>query len=134
MVTDGAIHVLGGLVTEITITDGGSGYTPSGGPFTITLTGGGSGATAVCYSDGGGVIHLTSVTNPGSGYPSAPLATFDPPSGPGTTATGTAVVDLGGGAVTDDGTITVQYRLTGQPCTQAPRRPLPKRERIQRGR
>jgi hypothetical protein len=59
---------VGGVVTAVTVTAGGSGYIY---PPTITLTGAGTGATAVATIFNGAVIAVT-VTAGGSGYTTAP--------------------------------------------------------------
>jgi hypothetical protein len=65
-------YCVDGLVTSITVLDGGSGYLA---PPKIDIVGDGAGATAVAtISDTGQVVGIT-VTNPGSGYwplPSTP--------------------------------------------------------------
>jgi hypothetical protein len=65
-------YCVDGLVTSITVLDGGSGYLA---PPKIDIVGNGAGATAVAtISDTGQVVGIT-VTNPGSGYwplPSTP--------------------------------------------------------------
>jgi hypothetical protein len=74
-VATAAIDEATGVVTEITLSSGGSGYT-----FTPTVTligGGGTGATAVALvNDDGmhpGVVTKIMITNPGTGYTSAPI-------------------------------------------------------------
>ena len=64
--------VAGGLVTAVTVTGAGSGYTS---PPAVTITGVGTGATAVADIALGGVVSVT-VTNPGTGYSSAPTVTI----------------------------------------------------------
>ncbi|OZI64618.1 phage tail tube protein [Bordetella genomosp. 4] len=78
-----------GIVSGITVTNGGSGYTTAP---TVTLSGGGgTGATATATVSGGVVTAIT-VTNPGSGYTSAPTVAID---GDGTGAAATATLGAG---------------------------------------
>jgi uncharacterized repeat protein (TIGR01451 family)/fimbrial isopeptide formation D2 family protein len=63
--------VVGGVVTGITITNGGSGYT-SAPVLTISTAGSGSGATATAILTNGVVTGYT-INNGGSGYTSTPV-------------------------------------------------------------
>jgi|GEM_PF-6918000 len=61
------------VVTDVTITNPGGGYTS---PPTVSFTGGGgSGAAGIATIMGGGVTGVT-ITNPGSGYTSPPTVSF----------------------------------------------------------
>ena len=71
------------VVSQISITTGGTGYTSEP---TVTLTGGGgTGATAIAGITAGAVSSVT-ITNPGSGYTTAPTVGFT--GGGGTTVAG----------------------------------------------
>lgn len=77
----------GGVVTGITVTAGGTGYTSAP---TVTLTGGGgSNATATAVLTGSAVTSVT-VSNGGSNYATAPTVAFS--GGGGSGAAATAVV------------------------------------------
>lgn len=78
-----------GYITEITITNGGSGY--SAATVSITGGGGGTGATATATVDDGEVVSIT-ITDAGSGYTEAPTVTI---SGDGDDAAATAQVSGG---------------------------------------
>ena len=66
-------------VITIAVTSGGSGYSSANAP-TVTLNGGGgSGATASATVTNGVVTAIT-ITNPGSGYTSAPTVVIGSPS------------------------------------------------------
>lgn len=67
---------LAGLISSITITNGGTGYTT---PPTLAIVGDGTGATATCTVNAG-VIDSVTVTAPGSGYTTASV-TVTPTSG-----------------------------------------------------
>jgi hypothetical protein len=75
-------------------------------------------ATATASGGSGGQVISVNITNPGSGYSSAPTVTFDPPSAGGVTAQGTAVL---GSATATTGKIT-GFTLTnpGSGYTTAP--------------
>jgi len=79
-------------VDDITITNGGSGYTDN---VSITIsdpaTSWGVPATAVAEVENGQVVEVEMVSN-GRGYTSVPSITIGDPQGAGTTATGTAVL------------------------------------------
>jgi FtsP/CotA-like multicopper oxidase with cupredoxin domain len=86
--TANAIIVKKGAIVDITITNAGTGYTAP----VVTITGNGSGATATAY---GGVEQVT-VTNGGSGY-SFPTVDFDlPDARDGIQAKGYADIDANG--------------------------------------
>ncbi len=78
------------VVTEITITNGGSSYT-SAPTVTISGGGGGSGATATATIVNGVVTGVT-ITATGSGYTSAPTITFNNTGTGGSGAAGTATL------------------------------------------
>jgi len=77
-------------VVSITVTDGGSGYSPGSPPAVVITGGGGSGATATATVVGDAITSIA-VDTQGSGYTSTPTVTIDPPS-PGIQATATAVL------------------------------------------
>jgi hypothetical protein len=79
-------------VQSVTITNGGSGYTTTTVAATFTAPTSGTTATGYGVVTGGSITSFV-ITNPGSGYTTAPTVTFVAPA-TGTTATGTAV--LGG--------------------------------------
>ena len=88
-----------GVVYQLTITNGGSGYTQ---PPTITFSGGGQGlgavsAAATCTIANGEVVAVTIVEfngfTGGKGYTSAPTVTFAAPPGQGTQAQGNALIE-----------------------------------------
>jgi hypothetical protein len=82
-------RVVNGFVVEVTVTDGGSGYTNAPG---VSITGGGgTGARATATYSNGTVTAIT-VQSPGSGYTSTPTVVIDPPSFPPRRATGTSQV------------------------------------------
>lgn len=78
-------------ITEITVDDGGLGYTD---PPDVTFSGGGggSGLTATAVIDGAGTVSAINITDPGSGYSSAPTVSVANVTGTGTQrASATAV-------------------------------------------
>ena len=88
-----------GVVYQINITNGGSGYTVAP---TIQITGGnpdpgGVAATATCTIANGEVVTVTITTNAGYkggfGYTTTPTVTFSAPPGAGSQATGTALLE-----------------------------------------
>ena len=88
-----------GVVYQLTISNGGSGYTQ---PPTITFSGGGQGlgavsAAATCTIANGEVVAVEIVTfngfKGGKGYTSAPTVTFSAPPGQGTQAQGNALIE-----------------------------------------
>ena len=88
-----------GVVYQINITDGGSGYTV---PPTVSFAGGNPGAGAVsasatCTIANGTVVTVTIETfggiKGGKGYTTAPTVTFAAPAGAGTQAQGTALIE-----------------------------------------
>ena len=76
---------------SVLVTNGGSGYGASGS-FAVTFTGGsgGSGAAGTAIVSGGSVVSVI-MTNPGSGYTTAPTVGFG--SGSGSGAVGTVVLN-----------------------------------------
>ena len=101
----------GGCV-GMTVNTPGTGYAVND---VIMVTGGtGTTATGTVSSVGVGEVNSITVTNPGSGYTSAPTVTIDPPTS-GTTATATATIDVGTGIVTG-----VTITLAGDGYTSAP--------------
>jgi FtsP/CotA-like multicopper oxidase with cupredoxin domain len=100
--------VTGGVVTAITVTNGGFGYAPkvtlvdgtgTGATATATVANlPGSGATATATITSGIVDNTILITNGGSGYTSAPVVIFTGGGSPTTVATGTATI--AGGHVT----------------------------------
>jgi hypothetical protein len=83
--------VTSGQISDVTITDPGSGYAANASiSFTGTHT-----TAAVATGKVGGVT-ATAITANGTGYTSAPTVTFSAPGGFGTTATGTATIDGSG--------------------------------------
>ena len=79
--TAGDDNLVTGLLTEITIDDGGAGYTSAP---TVTITGGGatSDATATATIDAGtGLLTGITIDDPGAGYTSAPTVTINPDGG-----------------------------------------------------
>ena len=62
------------FIDSVLIKDGGSGYTET--PLVTFVGGGGTGATAKAFI-GNGVIKKIEITNPGTGYYSAPLIQFE---------------------------------------------------------
>ena len=63
-------------LTNVTVNSGGTGYTT---PHILLVGGGGSGATAVARVSQGVIIGII-LTNPGSGYTSAPTVVIRDPS------------------------------------------------------
>ena len=97
-------EILGGALSNIQVTFGGSGYTGNGfdgngysAAPTVTITdaaGTGSGATAVATVSNGVITGIT-LTNPGFGYQD-PVVTITPAPGDKPTKTATAQADFGG--------------------------------------
>jgi FtsP/CotA-like multicopper oxidase with cupredoxin domain len=78
-----------GTVTDITITDPGSGYTAA----TVSITGAGSGASAVASVTASSAVTAVDITNGGAGY-TAPKVTFSGGGGVASTTTvGNPMVD-----------------------------------------
>ncbi len=68
-----AVGDAGGQTQNLIVTAGGAGY--GAAPGVTLVGGGGTGATATATISGGAVVSVT-VTNPGSGYTSAPTVVF----------------------------------------------------------
>ena len=85
-------------IKEIILTNPGSGYTVA--PSIRILGGGGSGAIATCgiITSGQGVISFN-LTQEGRGYTTNPAVTVAGPTGVGTTAIVTSIIDIGSGQV-----------------------------------
>ena len=79
--------VSGVTLNGFSVTSGGSGYTT---PAVILTGGGGTGATATARVSNGVILGLV-LTNPGTGYTSAPTVTFKDPSPRASGAVATAV-------------------------------------------
>ncbi len=77
------------IVSGITVTGGGSGYTSA--PAVTIAGGNGTGATATATVTGG-VVTAIALDTVGSGYTVAPTVTIAPPGGAGVQATATAAV------------------------------------------
>jgi formylglycine-generating enzyme required for sulfatase activity len=69
--------IRGGLVSSITVSDGGGGYVSE--PSVSLSGGGGTGATAKAFIENGRVVEIV-VLNSGSGYTGMPTVTIDAPS------------------------------------------------------
>jgi formylglycine-generating enzyme required for sulfatase activity len=69
--------IRGGLVSSVTVTDGGGGYVSE--PSVSLNGGGGTGATAKAFIENGRVVAIV-VLNSGSGYTGTPTVTIDAPS------------------------------------------------------
>jgi FtsP/CotA-like multicopper oxidase with cupredoxin domain len=80
-----------GIVTNIVVTAGGSGYDPLVPPFVIITGGGGRGASATAMVSGAGVVTNVTVDIVGSGYATVPTVSIAAPAA-GTVATATAQI------------------------------------------
>jgi hypothetical protein len=89
-------------VSAVNVVSTGLNYTQN--PTVSFSGGGGSGAAATATEVGGGVTTIT-ITNPGSGYTSAPTVTLTPASGDttGNSATATATLQLNAVTLTNTG-------------------------------
>jgi len=85
---------LGGKVTRITITNGGSGYTSA--PAVNFSGGGGASATATVKA---GVVTAITIVSGGSGYISAPAVSFSGGGGSGAAAVATLFHEINGDAI-----------------------------------
>ena len=67
-----------GMISSITVTNGGPGYNPAGTSVTISVPDirGGTQATATANVSAGGSVTGITLTNPGSGYSSVPSVTI----------------------------------------------------------
>jgi FtsP/CotA-like multicopper oxidase with cupredoxin domain len=81
-----------GIVTNIAITAGGSGYDPLAPPFVTITGGGGRGATATATVNDLGVVTGVTVNIVGSGYTTPPTVAIEPSPGAGDQATATAEI------------------------------------------
>jgi hypothetical protein len=93
---------ISGLVTAITKTANGTGYTTADPPFCTLTGGGGVGATCSTTVNGAGTVSLT-LQSGGSGYTSAPTCTLTGGSGSGATCTATENVGVTGITITAGG-------------------------------
>ena len=101
-ISDNQMSIQANTITNLSLTNGGSGYTA---PLTVTFTGGGgSGATATATLSSPGVNSLA-LTNGGSGYISAPTVSFTGGGGTGAAATAAlaATGSVKGVAITNGG-------------------------------
>jgi FtsP/CotA-like multicopper oxidase with cupredoxin domain len=90
-----------GQVDAIVLAIGGSGYVA---PTVGFSGGGGTGAAATATIDVNGVITGVTVTDPGSGYTTAPTVTITDTTGPGAGASATATLTVTGLTLTAPGT------------------------------
>jgi hypothetical protein len=104
---------ISGLVTALTKTANGTGYTTAAPPSCSLTGGGGVGATCSTAVNGAGTITIT-LQSPGSGYTSAPACTLSGGSGTGATCTATEslgvtgiTITAGGSGYTSDPTCTL---------------------------
>jgi subtilase family serine protease len=93
---------ISGIVTALTVTSSGSGYTTAGPPACALTGGGGSGATCSAAVSSTGVITLT-LQSPGTGYTSAPTCILFSGAGTGATCTSTQGVGVTGITLTAGG-------------------------------
>jgi hypothetical protein len=77
-------------LTGFNVVSGGSGYTT---PAVILTGGGGIGATATARVSNGVILGIV-LTNPGSGYTSAPIVSFRDPSPRAKGAVGTGILSV----------------------------------------
>ena len=86
---DGTLFVgRGGVSPNITVTDGGSGYSPISPP-SVTISGGsGTGATAVATVNTNGAVDAVNLTNPGRGFQASDTLTVSFGTSPGSGAAG----------------------------------------------
>ena len=108
MLTNGVVtgFTLSG-VNSIAVVGGGSGYSSATPPLvSFSGGGGGSGATATAVVNSNSVVTSIIITNPGSGYTSAPTVTIAAPAA-GTMATATATIDSAGSGYTAVPSVTI---------------------------
>ena len=91
-----------GLVTALTLTANGTGYTTADPPFCFLTGGGGVGATCATTVNGSGAVTLV-IESGGSGYTSAPTCTLLGGSGSGATCSATENVGVTGITLTAGG-------------------------------
>jgi hypothetical protein len=88
--TTGAITAISNTaLRSISITDGGTGYTP--GTYALGFSGGGGSAAAGTYTVTGTTVESITISNYGTGYTSAPAVSF--PSGGGSAAAAIAYLN-----------------------------------------
>lgn len=92
-----------GIVTSLTLTANGSGYTTANPPTCLLTGGGGTGAVCVASVSSSGTITL-SLISVGSGYTSAPTCTLSGGSGNGATCSATEGTGVTGITLTFGGT------------------------------
>lgn len=84
--------VTGGLVTNVTVTNGGSGYASAPSPTFDAPASGGTTATGTCVIENGAVVQVI-ITNAGSKYAATPnVSIAAPAAGAGTQATASCVI------------------------------------------
>jgi FtsP/CotA-like multicopper oxidase with cupredoxin domain len=89
------LYVASSIINTITITNGGSGYSPANPPAVTISGGGGTGAIATATVTGTAVTAIT-IVSVGSGFTTAPTVTIAPPGGlGGVTAIATATIYTG---------------------------------------
>lgn len=88
-----------GSLLSIAITAGGSAYT--NGTYSLSFSGGGGSGASGSYVVSGGAVTAITITNPGSGYTSAPSVSF--PSGGGSGAAASAAIVTSAWAASDHG-------------------------------
>jgi FtsP/CotA-like multicopper oxidase with cupredoxin domain len=89
------LYMASSIINAITITNGGSGYSPSNPPAVTISGGGGIGAVATATVTGTAVSAIT-INSVGSGFTTAPTVTIAPPGGlGGVTATAVATIYTG---------------------------------------
>ncbi len=93
---------ISGVVSALTLTANGTGYTTADPPFCVLTGGGGQGATCATTVNGSGAITLV-IESPGSGYTSAPSCSLPGGSGSGATCTATERVGVTGITLTAGG-------------------------------
>ena len=96
----------------------GSGYTTAPQVTITSADGKGTGATATAVINGSGALVAVNITNPGTGYDTAPLISFG---GPGTGATATATVATAGSgySLTTPPTVKIDAPTGANPITAA---------------
>jgi len=104
---------ISGLVTALTLTNNGTGYTTAAPPACVLAGGGGAGATCSAVVSGAGAITLT-LQSGGSNYTSAPTCSLPGGSGNGATCSATEnmgvtgiTLTAGGAGYTTDPTCTL---------------------------
>ena len=105
----GASATAQGQVDAIVVAAGGTGYVA---PTAVFSGGGGAGAAANVVTDVSGVVTGLTITNPGSGYTSAPSVAINDASGTGASAQATLTItgltlSAGGSGYTSNPTLTI---------------------------